>query len=58
MSIYTDTRKVIKSLMFTKVNDFFNTDDGEFSIDTRLEPLGAVGPICWVGSPYNLQPAL
>ena len=29
-----------------------------FSIDIRLELLGAVGPGCWVGSSYNLQPAL
>ena len=32
--------------------------DGAFSIDTGLEPVGIVGSICWVGSPYNLQPAL
>ena len=29
-----------------------------FSIDTGLELLGVIGPICWVGSSYNLQPAL
>ena len=33
-------------------------DDGAFSIDIGLEPIGVVGPICWAGSPYNLQPAL
>ena len=29
-----------------------------FLIDTRLEPVGVVGLICWVGSPNNLQPAV
>ena len=29
-----------------------------FSTDTRLELLGASGPGCWVGSSYNLQPAM
>ena len=32
--------------------------DGAFSIDTGLEPIRVVEPICWVGSPNNLQPAL
>ena len=32
--------------------------DGDFSIYTRLEPVGVVGPIYWVGSSNNLQPAL
>ena len=31
--------------------------DGAFSINTRLGPVGVVGPICGVGSSYNLQPA-
>ena len=32
--------------------------DDAFSIDTGLEPIGVVGPIYWVGSSNNLQPAL
>ena len=32
--------------------------DGAFSIDTRLELLGAAGSVYWVGLSYNLQSAL
>ena len=31
--------------------------DGAFSTDTGLKLLGAAGPVCWIGSLYNLQPA-
>ena len=31
--------------------------DGAFSTDTKLELLRAVGPVCWIRSSYNLQPA-
>ena len=33
-------------------------NDGAFSIDTKVKLIGVAGPICWVGSPNNLQPAL
>ena len=32
--------------------------DGAFSIVTKPEPVEVVGPTCWAGSLYNLQPAL
>ena len=35
-----------------------NELEGVFSIDTRLKPIGVAGPICWAGSPNNLQPEL
>ena len=31
---------------------------GAFSTDSRLDLFGVVGPVCWVGSSYNFQPAL
>ena len=32
--------------------------DGAFYIDTGLDPIRVAGPICWAGSPNNLQPIL
>ena len=32
--------------------------DGAFSTNTKLELLGADGPVCWIGSSFHLQPAL
>ena len=43
---------------FQMATNILGLFDGYFSIDTELESAGVAGPICWVGSLYNLQPAL
>ena len=47
-------RKEKCSKNFQMATNILRLFDGYFSIDTELEFAGVAGPICWVGSPYNL----
>ena len=57
---FGELRHLGGSVKETKLNaqSISMLSDGAFSTDIGLELLGATGPVCWIGSSCNLQPAL